>query len=300
MKGAYTIDPNGGDFDPDRNFKSISEAVDSLEQRGIDSIVVLNIADGTYDERLNITAIPGVSASDTVIFQSASADSNKVFLDYTGFSSTYRTMVSLSGCSYVTFKHISFVTTQGNGGYGRAIGLFSACNHIKTTQSLEYFPSDTLLVSMTDNPGIEGFKDSWYFSYDDSWYMISGSKNYYGKIELDIEPADSDNYLITVNRESQGRSRTEASINSDNLEYNWDQNDTELILDPYFSLRKPNRWRAPLTEVTVHVPQGKYIRLDRNTRFFLDDVKSAGDEWDHKLAGQVWQMTEAGLTTVEQ
>ena len=169
----------------------------------------------------------------------------------------------------------------------------------ETTQSLQSFPSDTLVITMNDDPGIEGFNDSWYFNYDDTWHMITGSDDYYGKIELDIEPAEDDNYRITVHKESQGRNRFEASHDAGNLEFKWNQEGPDLILNPYFSLRKPNRWRAPLTEVTVVVPPGKYIRLDRNTKYFLDDVQSVEDEWDHKLAGNIWLMTEKGLTAVE-
>jgi hypothetical protein len=129
MTGTYTIDKAGGDY-ASKNFKSFSEAVDSLISRGIAGPVEINAADDTYDERFTITAIPGVTASDTVVFQSASADSNKVFLDYSGFSSSNNTMVTLNGCSYITFKHISFITTQGAGTDGLAIFLAGGCHHI--------------------------------------------------------------------------------------------------------------------------------------------------------------------------
>lgn len=164
-----------------------------------------------------------------------------------------------------------------------------------TSRSLVDFPSDTLLVAMTDDPEIEGFSNSWYFSYDDSWHMISTSDKYYGKIELDIEPADEDNFLVVVEKNAYGRTRIEGSVNAEKLNYHWDQDGPELKLDPYFSLDKPHRWRMSGTEVTIHVPQGKFIRLDRNTRYFLDDVRSVDDEWDHRLAGEIWIMTDEGL-----
>ncbi len=72
-----------------------------------------------------------------------------------------------------------------------------------------------------------------------------------------------------------------------------------LILNPYFSLNKPDKWRMPDTRVTILVPTGKYIRLDENTRYFLNNVETVDDIWDRKLAGEVWQMTEDGLVGVE-
>ena len=151
---------------------------------------------------------------------------------------------------------------------------------------------------MTNDPAIEGFNDRWYFTYDDTWHVISGHDKVYGKIELDIEPASLEDYEISVRKNSQGRNQVEATINAEKLDYLWRQEGPDLILDPYFSLEKPNKWRLPGTRVTIMVPPGKYIRLDRNTRYFLDNVKSVDDEWNNMLAGNVWIMTEEGLSAV--
>jgi hypothetical protein len=102
-----------------------------------------------------------------------------------------------------------------------------------------------------------------------------------------------------VRKNSQGRSKTEAVFNASKLDYEWDQESSSLILDPYFSLDKPNRWRAPGTRVTVLVPEGKYIRLDKNTRYFLNRVETVDELWKHELAGEVWRMTEDGLVEVD-
>jgi hypothetical protein len=82
------------------------------------------------------------------------------------------------------------------------------------------------------------------------------------------------------------------------LDYEWEQEGNTLILDPYFSLNKTYKWRTPGTKVTVMVPPGKYIRLDKNTKYFLRNVDTVDDIWDRKLAGEVWQMTEDGLVGV--
>ena len=55
----------------------------------------------------------------------------------------------------------------------------------------------------------------------------------------------------------------------------------------------------PDTRVTILVPRGKYISLDENTRYFLNNVETVDDIWDRKLAGEVWQMTEDGLESAE-
>jgi phage shock protein PspC (stress-responsive transcriptional regulator) len=176
---------------------------------------------------------------------------------------------------------------------------FNAYGRTSTTHNLDTFPSDTLNIRIVSDPGIEGFNDDWYFNYDDSWTMIATDEQLYGKINLDVAPGDFKEYELSVRKNSQGRDRAQASINAGKLDYEWNQEENTVFLDPYFSLKKPHKWRTPGTKVTIIVPPGKYIRLDNNTRYFLRNVETVDDIWDRKLAGEVWLMTEDGLVSVE-
>ena len=167
-----------------------------------------------------------------------------------------------------------------------------------TTYELEEFPSDTLVVRINADPGIEGFSDDWYYSYDDDWYILSTHDRIYGKIDLDIQPGDPDEWEMSLRKSSQGRNDAESVLNAAKLHYDWEQESSELILDPYFSLVKPDKWRAPGTVVSVRVPEGKFIRLNRNTKFFLNSVKTVDELWKHEIAGEVWKMTGEGLVSV--
>jgi phage shock protein PspC (stress-responsive transcriptional regulator) len=176
---------------------------------------------------------------------------------------------------------------------------FSDHGRSSSTYELDPFPSDTLVVKMNPDPDIEGFSDEWYTSYDDDWHLLSTSDKVYGKIDLNILPGDFSEWEISVRKSSQGRTNAEAVMNARKLDYNWDQSSSELILDPHFSLYKPNKWRIPGTTVSVMIPEGKYIRLDKNTRYFLNRVKTEEELWKHELAGEVWRMTDDGLVELD-
>ncbi|MBL7110626.1 MAG: PspC domain-containing protein [Bacteroidales bacterium] len=165
----------------------------------------------------------------------------------------------------------------------------------KESEYLENFDSDTLYIYMESDPGITGFNDSWFYEDNDEWHIISGENKVYGKIDLDIEYTDGDSFEIVIYKKSQGQSRLQASINADHIEYDYVQDGSSLILDPYFSIDKEYKWRDPDTEVNILVPEGKYIYLEKTTQNFLDNVDHIehGSLW--KLPGKTWKMTGEGL-----
>ncbi len=168
-----------------------------------------------------------------------------------------------------------------------------------TNYELGAFPSDTLVVRMNPDPGIEGFSDDWYTSYDDDWYVLSTDERVYGKIDLNILPGSFEEWEIAVRKNFRGWTSAEATMNASRIDYQWRQESSTLVLDPYFSILKPNKWRAHNTKVSIMVPEGKYIRLDENTRYFLDRVESPDELWKHEIAGEVWKMSGEGLVALD-
>ena len=120
LKGTYTID--GTKSASASNYTSFNDAVSDLlygsrlggaatNGPGVTGAVIFSVADGTYKEQLEITAIIGVSASNTVSFISASRDSSKVILtDSTpGTAKTLGYVLHLDGVSFVNFKYITLM-----------------------------------------------------------------------------------------------------------------------------------------------------------------------------------------------
>ena len=177
---------------------------------------------------------------------------------------------------------------------------FNEYGRSSTTYELEEFPSDTLLIQFNANPDIEGFSNDLYSDYNDDLHLLSTEEKVYGKIDLNILPGEFEEWELTVRKHSQGRNDAEAVKNAGKLNYDWKQESSTLILEPYFNLDKPNRWRAPGTRVTVMVPEGKYVRFSSNTQYFLYRVKTVDELRKHELAGEIWKMTEEGLVSIRQ
>ncbi|MBP9180934.1 MAG: right-handed parallel beta-helix repeat-containing protein, partial [Bacteroidia bacterium] len=113
FNGTYTINPSGSGAS---NFTSFSSAISALQCGGVSGPVVFNVAAGTYNEQISISAITGASATNTITFQSASLTASSVTLSNAA-NSTNNYVVNLNGCDYVTFNKMTIINNGVSGYY---------------------------------------------------------------------------------------------------------------------------------------------------------------------------------------
>jgi PKD repeat protein len=106
LSGTYTIDPSKAASST--NYTSITGATNALSSSGASGPVIFNIADGIYNEGINLSS-PSISGS--VTFQSASGDSTKVIIQYLNFYNVNNITVKK-----ITVKSSSNSTVVLNGG----------------------------------------------------------------------------------------------------------------------------------------------------------------------------------------
>ncbi|MCX6352284.1 MAG: right-handed parallel beta-helix repeat-containing protein, partial [Bacteroidetes bacterium] len=168
LSGTYTIDP--GSSASSTNYQSFDAAVGDLisgsrsdggsaNGSGVSGAVIFNVADGAYDEQMEISAISGASSSYTITFQGASGDSSKVHLykdAYDMSNTTYLNyVIQLNGCEWVNFKDMSIEVTNGSGNYygtcvridgGSNNNSFTSCQ-IRGTEDQSWSTYDAAITS---------------------------------------------------------------------------------------------------------------------------------------------------------
>ena len=157
--------------------------------------------------------------------------------------------------------------------------------------------SDTLVIIMNDDQE-EYLEDESLLDLDDKWYLLEDADAFYGRIYLDLERTDGDDFVIEIEKESKGRSWDHAKENAGNIDYNFRTRGNTLMLDPYYSVDLDNKWRFPRVEAIVRIPEGKVVVLDRNTRDILEGVRNVDRLSDWNMAGKSWIMTEEGLEKI--
>ena len=108
LSGSYTIDTTASG---PSNYKTFTAALYDLKLHGVSGPVIFNAASDIYYEQLDLTAISGASATNTITFQSASHDSSAVTLQY-NTSSTANFVIRLNATRFITIRNM---TIKANG-----------------------------------------------------------------------------------------------------------------------------------------------------------------------------------------
>ena len=105
LSGTYTIDATST---ASNNYTSVTAAVSDLYSQGVNGAVTFVIADGTYTGQVSFNgAITGASSTNTILFQSKSADATKAIITNSGTYTIY-----MSAADYVSFEDLTLRTTQ--------------------------------------------------------------------------------------------------------------------------------------------------------------------------------------------
>ena len=119
-----------------------------------------------------------------------------------------------------------------------------------------------------------------------------------GNPRLDIEKANGEQFIVQIRKSARGRSREGARDYANDLKYNFQQNDSMLVFDPYF-FPDDNKWRNQEVMITLKVPEGKRVYIDDRMIDIIYDVENVTNTWDGDMIGKYWEMKPDGLTLVE-
>ena len=115
LSGTFTI----GGASPD--YATFADAAADLTQFGLCGPVVFNVRSGTYNERIELDAIAGASATNTVTFQSETANRADVTVTY-ATTSANNGVLFFGGAKFVTFKNMT-MRTSSTGTYTQVVNM---------------------------------------------------------------------------------------------------------------------------------------------------------------------------------
>lgn len=128
---------------------------------------------------------------------------------------------------------------------------------------------------------------------------IDGETMYQSYVRLEIEKSKTDSIQLEVKFSSNGSTTKEAIKNARTINYNYQINDSALVIDNYLSTLKDNKIRGQQVELTLYIPLYQVVYLDESVKELIFDVENVTDTYDKEMIRNKWIMLESGLTCLD-
>ncbi|MCX6181365.1 MAG: T9SS type A sorting domain-containing protein [Bacteroidetes bacterium] len=231
--GTYTI---GGDS-PD--FITVSEAVDSLNSKGISGKVYFDIRAGYYNEQFVISNFPKSSAADSVFFESESGYCWDVVIYYAAGDESDNYIVKFDHASNVVFRDLTLYS-NGSMVYYRQVLLTNNNKNIK-------FQNNNFIAPYT---------------YASGTFIMTGQNTVDSNISIHYNYFSGGNVALDFSSSSAGLQTGKISVTSNYFEY---QNEIAV------SVRSASEIFVGYNEIVFNPYSGIGVYIaDCNTNTYID------------------------------
>lgn len=186
-------------------------------------------------------------------------------------------LVSLIGISMKTMRDFS---------HGADFGLGA--------NTTAFAPTDTLTIDFEKNPYEESF-----MRFGNDLY-ISDDKLISENIRIRIEKAEGSQIEVIQNNYSRGRGLAESQQLGSKIAFQYRIEGNRLVVPSFFEIPKGEKWRGQCVNLTVKVPEGKWVKTNNLHNWnHLDlqvDEQYAFPWWENEYA---WKMGKEGLVNPE-
>lgn len=133
------------------------------------------------------------------------------------------------------------------------------------------------------------------FGINTDWVNISPDQLDIKNIDIKVTKSEDAEWHLWKDISVRGKDLAIAKEQAMTLDYGYNQKDSELTIDDYFSIHKPNKWRAQNIILEIHVPDGGKITFDKKSLFKIDCQTFPKHELHKELLGKTFIMTDEGL-----
>lgn len=159
------------------------------------------------------------------------------------------------------------------------------------TEKLELPQNSPIYLSMNPENKEYGYKD--YIESTD--FIITNEEDnfFLGKPHLYVGKAKEGQSGIKfdIGYYSRGKTEKKAVKRAKNIQYPYVIEDSLIIFDYYFSLKKGDHWRDQRVKINMTIPVGAYVHFGEDMYVILEGSHHSS----YSLSGETWLMTDSGL-----
>ncbi|MDD3722189.1 MAG: PspC domain-containing protein [Lutibacter sp.] len=167
------------------------------------------------------------------------------------------------------------------------------------TEELPITALDTLTIKLIGNDNLSNEKELRRRNNYEIVFDNDVEKLYTTRVNVDIKSTDKATAFVKIRKESDGKNRLTANKDAESIEYQFNLNKKNLLLNGYFLSDLKNKFKDQLVDITVYLPINSVIYLDVSTKTFLNDVDNVQDIYDGDMPKHYYKMTENGLECLD-
>jgi len=158
--------------------------------------------------------------------------------------------------------------------------------------------SNTLHLAAMDETfsRMQDYDDSNFSWNSDSWGINSDEDSVsFDDVELTVQRAEGNEFELVRITTSRGSSRKNAELNSRQIVYPIQQNDSIIHFSKSYIIPKGVKFRVQKIRLILKVPEGKSVFLGQEMEDVIYNIKNTTNTWDNDMVGHTWTMTSKGL-----
>ena len=167
---------------------------------------------------------------------------------------------------------------------------YNTSSNVVVERELNEFAGDTLYINtLKSSPAFRHNQFLMNVNKIDLYHSYDGHLIVQG--EPDIVITTGNKLKITVNKKARGANKDEAGRNAEYTEYYWQQRDSVLLLDKYFSLGDQALIRNQKVTITIRVPENMNVKISPKLKPFIlrnnieEDKKASYTTTENSVSG---------------
>lgn len=168
--------------------------------------------------------------------------------------------------------------------------------HHSVSNTLPITSVDTLRIKMINDDSLNYKEGNFWRNNNTEIIKVNGEERTYSNhIYLKINKSNNSETHINIKRKIKSANTEMANSESKTIEYEYTVTDNHLDLDAYFLSTRENMYKEETVIVTLFIPKGNYIYLDKNTKSFLSKIPNKRRFKSWKYTHKYLKMTPEGL-----
>jgi len=156
-------------------------------------------------------------------------------------------------------------------------------------------PKDTLNIKMIS---LEDF-DTYRYQEEKTTFINGSEFAYKTNVGLDIRESNSDEIYLKWMKKANGITVEKARELSNDIKYKFEVVNNTLLLNAYFLADIDNLYDSQYVRITLYLPKGMIIYLDKSAKYFLNDVENYQGIYDRNMVKHYYAMDDEGLDCLD-